>query len=113
MDIYFKTRKLQKLCSKESLATKELGAKSARKLQQRLMELYAADTLDDISKLPPARCHELKGNRKGQLAVDLAEGLRLVFIPATNPAPTKEAGGLDWRKVTEIEIIAIENYHRK
>ena len=113
MDIYFKTKKLQKLCSQEILATREFGAKSARKLQQRLMELQAADTLDDISKLPPARCHELKGNRKGQLAVDLAEGFRLVFIPAANPVPTREDGGLDWRQVTEIEIIAIENYHKK
>jgi len=113
MDIYFKTRKLQKLCSKKILATREFGTKSARKLQQRLMELQAAETLEDISKLPPVRCHELRGNRKGQLAVNLAEGFRLVFIPTKNPVPTKESGGLDWRQVTEIEIIAIENYHRK
>jgi len=111
MDIYFKTKKLQKLCSRAVLAVKEFGPKSARKLQQRLMELQAAESLEDVSKLPPARCHELKGNRKGQIAVSLEGPYRLVFIPASHPIPRKEDGGLDWRRITEIEIIVIEDYH--
>ncbi|WP_435051706.1 type II toxin-antitoxin system RelE/ParE family toxin [Desulfolithobacter dissulfuricans] len=83
----------------------------ARKLQQRLMELKAASTLDDISRLPPARCHELTGNRKGQLSVDLEHPYRLLFVPAHNPLPTKEDGGVDWASITEIEIIGIVDTH--
>lgn len=111
MEIYFKTKKLQKICSQHEIAIKTLGPKMALKLQQRLMELSAAETLLQISKLPPARCHELKGNRKGQLSVDLEHPYRLLFIPANDPLPCKKNGGLDWGAITEIEIIEIEDTH--
>ena len=83
----------------------------ARKLQQRLMELKAAPCLDDISKVPPPRCHPLSGDRDGQLSVDLEHPYRLLFIPANDPIPVTQDGGLDWTKVTEIEIIEITDTH--
>ncbi len=92
-------------------AQRHLGAKRARRLQQRMMELKAAISLDDISRLPPARCHELTGNRKGQLSVDLEHPYRLLFIPANNPLPETKNGGLDWSGVTEIEIIGVVDTH--
>lgn len=89
---------------------KELGKKMAGKLKQRLGELRAADMLFDVSHLPPPRCHELT-NRKGVYSVDLAHPYRLLFIPANDPVPLKEDNGIDMAKVTEIEIIAIEDTH--
>ena len=82
-----------------------------RKLQQRLMELKAAPCLDDISKVPPPRCHPLSGDRDGQLSVDLEHPYRLLFIPANDPIPLTQDGGLDWAKVTEIEIVEITDTH--
>ena len=111
MVIYFKTKKLQKICNNTNDAIKKLGPKMARKLQQRLMELKAASCLADISKLPPPRCHHLFGNRKGQLSVDLEHPYRLLFISANNPAPVTQTGGLMWAKVTEIEIVEIADTH--
>lgn len=111
MLIYFKSNKLQKICNKENEAIKKLGLKMARKLQQRLMELNAAHCLDDISKLPPARCHQLKGNRAGQFSVDLAHPYRLIFIPANDPIPENKDGGLDLSKIDSIEILAIDDTH--
>jgi proteic killer suppression protein len=111
MDISFKTKKLQKLCSKRAETIKKLGPKRGLKLQQRMMELQAAGTLRDISRVPPARCHELTNNRQGQLSVDLDQPYRLLFIPANDPIPVREEGGLDWSEVTEIEIIEIVNTH--
>lgn len=102
---------MQKLCSVSREARKHLGANRAHRLQQRMMELKAAVSLDDISHLPPARCHALTGNRKGQLSVDLEHPYRLVFIPANNPMLRTADGGLDWSKVTEIEIIGIVDTH--
>jgi len=60
--------------------------------------------------LPGARCHELKGNRAGQLAVSLDHPGRLIFEP-TKPVPRREDGGLDWTRVTAIEVIEIVDYH--
>ena len=111
MDIFFKTSAIQKLCSKDAVAQKKLGPKMARNLQRRMMGLKAAESLADISHVPPARCHELKGNRKGQLSVDLEHPFRLLFIPANNPVPIGEDGGLDRTQVTEIEIIEIVDTH--
>ena len=102
---------MQKLCSLSREALRHLGAKRARRLQQRMMELKAAISLDDISRLPPARCHELAGNRKGQLSVDLEHPYRLLFIPTNNPLPETTNGGLDWTEVTEIKIIKIIDTH--
>jgi len=36
----------------------------ARKVAQRISELKATETLEDMRSLPAANCHELKGNRK-------------------------------------------------
>jgi len=62
--------------------------------------------------LPHAHCHELKGNRKGQLAVNLDLGFRMIFEPANEPVPYKPDGGLDWQSVTVVRILKLdEDYH--
>ena len=111
MVIYFKTKKLQKICSNTNESIKKLGPKMARKLQQRLMELKAASCLADISKVPSPRCHPLSGDRDGQLSVDLEHPYRLLFVPANDPISVKQDGGLDWARVTEIEIVEIGDTH--
>ena len=111
MKIYFKTKKLEKVCSKKKASVKAVGDKNSRRLLQRMMELRAADTLNDISNLPPARCHELSGKRKRQFSVDINRNYRLLFISANNPTPEKDDGGLDKNRITEIEIIEIEDTH--
>lgn len=107
MVIFFKTKKLQKICSEAREMRKQLGIKAAEKLQQRMMELKAAD----MSHLPPTRCHELTGNRAGQFSVDLEHPYRLLFVPANDPLPFKRSGGIDRQRVTEIEIIEITDTH--
>ncbi len=82
----------------------------SEKVQQRLMELQAAETLSDLSHLPPTHCHELV-NRQSVFSVDLEYPFRLLFIPANDPIPQKEDGGIDREQVTEIEIIGIEDTH--
>jgi hypothetical protein len=64
-----------------------------------------------LAELPQARCHELTGDRKGSLAVDVEHPKRLIFEPDHNPRPEKADGGLDWRQVTKIRVLAIEDYH--
>ena len=111
MEIYFNTRKLKKSCSSEKAMRKDFGAKLAKKIAARLHELQMAEVLNEISRVPPARCHELSGDREGQLSVDLQHPYRLIFIPANDPIPLKEDGGLDWENVDEVEIIEIVDPH--
>lgn len=113
MVIYFRTKKLIKLCDpSDKLHRKEFDDKKSRRLQQRLMELRAADSLSHIPNTPPPRCRELRKNRKGTFSVDLFDQFRLLFIPANEPIPYKEDGGLDLNNITEIEIIEISDHYK-
>jgi proteic killer suppression protein len=111
VEITFISRKLQKVCNSEKEMRTRFGKPLAERLKQRLAELKAADTLEDIRRLPSARCHELSQNRKGQLAVDVVHPKRLIFEPDYNPVPRKPDGGLDWPHVTRIRVIEIIDYH--
>ena len=93
MHISFKSKKLQKICSKHKSALKALGQTRGRKLMQRMSELSAAVDLTDISHLPPPRLHELTGNKRGQFSVDLGHPYRLLFIQNNEPPPLREEIG--------------------
>ena len=95
--------------SSERLA-RRFSAQRAKLLRRRLDDLRAAPSLLVMRALP-GRCHELKGDRKGQLSIDLEGPYRLIFKPAHNPPPAKPDGGLDWAQVTAIVIIEIGNTH--
>lgn len=111
MEITFDTKQLAKLCNSSKEMQARLGKRNADKLKQRLTELAAAETLEDMRHLPGARCHELSGNLKGKLAVDLVHPDRLVFSPDHDPAPTRAEGGLNWAEVTAVRIVGIGDYH--
>jgi toxin HigB-1 len=111
MEIYFSKKKLKSQCSSIKEMTLTFGPKRARKLQARLAELEEAKSLEQISRVPPARCHELTGDRLGQLSIDLDHPYRLIFSPADSPIPKKEAGGLDWAKVTKVLLLEIVDTH--
>ncbi len=111
MEVVFATRKMQKSCSEKKKMVQELGSDCAAKLQQRLSELAAVETLEDMRTLPGARCHELTADRQGQLAVSLKQPYRLIFVPDYDTPPLTAEGGLDWRGVKRIRIVEIVDYH--
>lgn len=102
---------MHRLCTQQKVMVRKLGPRMVDELGVRLAQLEAAETLEDMRSLPGARCHELTGDRKGQIAVDLVHPKRLVFIPDHVPLPAKPDGGLDWNGVTSICIEEIVDYH--
>ncbi len=111
MKVSFSTKSMQKRCSEEKAMQKQWGTGTARRLKQRLLELKAATTLHDICRTPPARCHELRGKRKGELSVDLEHPYRLIFKPDHSPLPRRTDGGLDWDRVTKVMVIEVADTH--
>jgi len=109
--LFYPSRQLQRICSSEKEMVRHLGRRLADVLKQRLTELEAAESLEDVHSLPATRCHELSQDRKGQLAVNLVHPKRLIFKPDHDPVPTKKDGGLDWTRVTQILILEIVDYH--
>lgn len=110
MEISYKNRKLEKQQTNPREMAKSFG-QLARKVNQRLKDLTDADSLAIMRTIPAARCHELTGDRKDELAVDVSGNYRMVFEPNHNPKPKKDDGGLNWEEVTKIQINEIEDYH--
>ena len=89
---------------------KEHGAVRAKKIEQRLKQLAAAETLA-VMRSAPGRCHELRVDRAGQLSLDLDHPYRLLFRSAGNLGPGPGCR-LDWSAVRAVVVIGIEDTHR-
>jgi plasmid maintenance system killer protein len=113
MDIEFASRPLEKQLNQGRAMVQAHGAKRAKRLQIVLTALRAAPTLSVFAPpySPPHRCHELTGNRKGRLSLDLDGPYRLIIAPAHIPVPQRQEGGLDWARVTAIRIFGVEDTH--
>jgi plasmid maintenance system killer protein len=113
VDILFQNRKLEKICNSDSLLKQTYGIVCSKKIRRRLDEFRAAENLEVLRSLPQVRCHELKGNREGTLAVDLEHPQRLIFESANDPIPRKPDGGLDWMGITAIRVLSVEDYRQE
>lgn len=113
MDIRFATKRLEKELNEEKAMMRAHGAIRTKRLKIVLSSLRAAPSLGMFAPpmSPPHRCHELTGNRKGQLSMDLDHPYRLLFQAVNDPLPLRKEGGLDWNLVTAIKILEIEDTH--
>lgn len=111
MDIRYQNTKLLRDCNDIKQAVRRWGARGGELVLVRLQQLRACRVLLEMRDLPQVRCHELKGERKGQLSVDLDHPRRLIFKPSHQPVPRTAEGGLDWSKVTAVIILGVEDTH--
>lgn len=110
MEVHFATKKLAETLTQDKARVKTYGDVPARKIAIRINALKAAERLEDLRHVA-GRCHELRGNRAGQLAVDLTGNLRLVFRPTEDPPPANPSGGLDWAEVKAVSVLEVTDYH--
>lgn len=79
MDIEFKNKAMKEVCTCAASARKEYGSEMARKIQMRIDQLSAADTVEEMIQYRIGRCHPLHNDRNEQYALDLVHPYRLVF----------------------------------
>jgi len=104
MKIRFKSKKLKKKFEAKKELEKAYGTRQAKKIIQRINELYAAESLQDIKHIPSSRLHQLSGNYKNCFAIDLVQPYRLIIKP--------EDGEIeDLRTITLVEVVKVEDYH--
>lgn len=111
MEIAFASKKLAKQCNDAKERLRTFGAVRAKKLGLRLDDLAAAQVLDDVRKVGVGSPHELKNDRKGQIAVSLDGPFRLIFVPSDDPPATRPDGGIDWTAVRSVRILEVTDYH--
>jgi len=110
VEISFVNRKTQRLCESEKELQKALGKAGAKKAIRRLSDLRAAATLEDMRNLP-GRTHELTGDRDGQLAIELADGFRLIVAPTDGWPTEKKEGAHVWAEIEAVQVLEITDYH--
>jgi len=79
MEVQFRTKKLQKHYENHKEAEKVYGKPVARRYIGRINIIKQTRDLNELMQLPGLRCHELKGDRKGQYAINLTGFYRLFF----------------------------------
>lgn len=98
LQIDYKTNSLAKACTQFKVAKKQYGERMAIMLHQRINELRAASSIEELVKYSIGRCHSLDGNRKDEYAMDLIHPHRLIFKKVKD-------------KIEAVRILSIENYH--
>jgi proteic killer suppression protein len=98
LEIEYSNRSIEKVCTNASVAVKKHGQEMANKIHQRIDEIHAADTVEEMVQFKIGRCHHLHQNRKSQYAVDLVHPYRLVFEKEGN-------------EIQVVNIIEIVDYH--
>ena len=98
MDITYKNKKIQRVCTDAKTAERIYGSLMAEMIHQRIAEISAAETVEIMIQFRIGRCHPLTQNRKGQYAVDLVHPYRLVF----------ETNGED---IQIAHILEVVDYH--
>ena len=94
MKVEYKNKSIEKVCTNASFAIKKHGSDMAEKINQRIGEIIAADSVEQMI----GRCHQLHQNRKSQYAVDLVHPYRLIFEKKEN-------------QISIVNIIEIVDYH--
>ena len=92
LEVTFDDADLAKLVQNVRELQRKLGAVRAQKIQRRLRQLAAAESLD-VLRSAPGRCHKLVGDRSGQLSLDLDHPYRLLFRPV---GVLVHGPGADW-----------------
>jgi proteic killer suppression protein len=64
LEVNFDDPRLEELCRSDKGLRKECGLVRAKRIGQRLKDLGAAETLEDMRSMP-GRCHELTADLKG------------------------------------------------
>jgi plasmid maintenance system killer protein len=113
VEISFKNSKLAKVLNSERELVRANGQDNGRRIGRRLQNIADAANLDELSRLPQTRVHELIGDRDEQISVDVKHPYRLilacikhgkrdVFIEAANGAADPET----LRKEAEADTFA-------
>ncbi|WP_061227202.1 hypothetical protein [Leptospira interrogans] len=102
----FQNVQLRKLCERESQALKFLGEPVSSKLRNRLSDLRAASSVQDL--VLGDLIDELGSSENIKIfSIDLGTNYEMVCISNHNPQPLLSPSKIDWQRVFRIKIIKI------
>lgn len=111
MEIYWKNKRVRAEMEDSKYLLKHFDKKEVKNINAIFFSLKRARVLAELPRR--FRCHLLKGEKKGQFAIDIPGlkgkrgGNRLLLRPAG-----ENAGETDLSKIECIQVFSIENYHK-
>lgn len=105
LDIAFQTEELRQECINKNIAKKKFGATVADRLLNRLADLRAAESVDDLVVGLQSQISGEAGNTR---VLELAEGYELVFVAHHLNAPLLADNRVDWTRVSRVKIVSIK-----
>jgi len=77
--VKFKSNKLKKQYEDSDNAISAYGDDVGKKYISRINIIKSSNSIDDLKTISVIRCHKLKGDRKGEWAINLTGKYRLIF----------------------------------
>ena len=99
---------VRQLCEDETTAQQELGVAVAQSLKNRLADIMAARSINDIIVGNPRR---LLADSQHIMAIDLSDGYSLLMTPNHPRKRSDEPAIIDWSKISRIKILRVEANH--
>lgn len=79
LQVEYKNKQIAKICTNIHEAEKKHGREMAEKVHLRIKQILATPSVEILIQYRIGRCHQLKGRRKEQYAMDLVHPHRLIF----------------------------------
>lgn len=111
MELSFSNTKLAKVLNSERELVRSCGADNGRRIARRLQNIADAANLEELSRLPQTRVHQLSADRHEQISVDAKHPLRIILKCDHEETPRKPDGGLDWSRITKVKLLEITDTH--
>jgi len=105
LEIAFVTRNLRDLCSRDEVASSELGEGVTECLKKRLADIMAALNIEEILA---GRQRIVTVDGQEFLKLDLTQGFVMTMEPAHHQARRTSSGNIDWKRVRRVKLISIE-----
>ena len=106
MELSFSNSALRDICEKREAAVAAIGESAALELEERLADIDAMDTVDDLALMYPG---EIIDRTPDERALRLKSGYDLVFRAGHAKRPVTQEGATDWSEVSRIRVVAIES----
>lgn len=98
MRVTYANKKIEKICTDSGTAIRKYGMNVAVKIKERVRQLEAAGSIEELVDNNIGRCHRLTGDRAGQYAMDLGHPMRLILVKEND-------------LIITVMIIEIVDYH--
>jgi proteic killer suppression protein len=104
----FENKELRKICEEDAEATCRLGNEAAALLQNRLADIFAAETINDILVGNP---HKAGEHPFLFYVINLDKHIQLLFRANNIKHIYLKNGELDWAQINRIKLVNILHNH--